>query len=193
MAKRQAEKADRGEDEDHTGQVEERLEEDRDRRSDVAAGADGRAGREPWSEPVDEAGAHDQGEHEADGRAEPVGHRPSADQKDIDDGEPQHQEPRRPAEADEQNVGEEGADGAARIGGRVDWGDRRPSPGDRLGCIPPGSGPRRRPPERRQQGVLTARLAGARDMEPPRSADVMGVQAIQTAPDSSRERRVPPI
>ena len=129
MAKRQAEEADRGEDEDHTGQVKERLEKDRDRRPDVAAAADGRAGREPGSEPVDEAGAHDQGEHEADGRAEAIGHGASADQKDVDDGEPQHQEPRRPAETDEQNMGEERADGAARIGGGLIGGIGAPARG----------------------------------------------------------------
>ena len=52
----QAEESDRGENEDHAGQMEVRFEENRDHRPDVTAGADRRAGPESGRELVDEAG-----------------------------------------------------------------------------------------------------------------------------------------
>ena len=51
------------------------------------------------------------------------------DQEDVDDRQPQQQQPRRPAETDEQNVGEERADGAAGIGGGLIEGIGTPARG----------------------------------------------------------------
>ena len=119
MTQREAEKPDRGENEDHTGEMHVRLKEDGDSRPDITAGAYGRAGRQSWSEPVDEACTCEEGDHETNCRPEAVGHRSSSDQEDVDDSQPQQKQPRAPAETDEEDVGAERTDRAAGVGRRV--------------------------------------------------------------------------
>ena len=71
-------RARRGENQDHAGGAEVGLEKDRDRAPDVAAAADRRAGLKRGRELVDEAGGHDEHEHETERGPEPVGDGPAA-------------------------------------------------------------------------------------------------------------------
>ena len=137
-----------------------------DQGPDVAAAADRRAGHERRCDFVNETGGDDEDEPKADRRPELVGDRTPGGHEEIDDGEAQEQQPRRPAQRDEQDVGEHGPDRSAGIRRRLI---------DRLGAMArgigrdrsrPGSDPGRRSPGQTRSAAPSATLAGVRTCNP---------------------------